>query len=124
MRLDPDLFRAILLKVEDAPPNQRPDNLMIEGWTPDEVLEHIELLEEAGLIEARILRSGSGGGRLMAAYVERLTYAGHDFLAKARDESRWKQAKSIAVEKTGSTALDVLKTVLGQLAIHALKLQG
>ena len=96
MRLDPDLVRAILLEVEAAPANRQPDKIDVDGYSDDEVLEHIELLKEAGYLDARTMRASTGGGRIMAAWVERLTWSGHEFLNDARDDTRWKQAKTIA----------------------------
>ena len=120
MKLDADLARELLLKIEGAPANHAADTPEVEGRDKDEVLEHLELLHEAGLIEAKIVRSGMGGARILAANVERLTWEGHDFLNKARQGTTWKHAKELVVAKGGPLTFDVLKAVLTKLATDAI----
>ena len=120
MKLDPDLARDILLKIEQAPPNHAPDRVEVEGRDQNEVFEHLELLHEAGLIEARIMKSGMGGARVLAVMVERLTWEGHDFLNKARQLSTWKRAKELVLSKGAPITFDVLKSVLTKLATDAI----
>jgi hypothetical protein len=74
VKLDPDLARDLLLKVDQAPPNHSAKDLQVEGRDKDEVFEHLELLHEAGLIEARIVKSGMGGARVLTVMVERMTW--------------------------------------------------
>jgi hypothetical protein len=93
VKLDPDLARDLLLKVDQAPPNHSAKDLQVEGRDKDEVFEHLELLHEAGLIEARIVKSGMGGARVLAVMVERMTWEGHDFLNKARQPSTWNEQR-------------------------------
>lgn len=119
MKLDPDLARELLLKIESTAANHPAGTPEIEGHSQDEVLEHIELLHEAGLIEARLVRSGMGGARILTATVERLTWEGHDFLNKAREASTWKRAKSLVVSKGGPLTFDILKAVLTKLVTDA-----
>jgi hypothetical protein len=40
MKLNLDLVRAILLRVEEAPPKQAVGSLHLEGYDEDEVLAH------------------------------------------------------------------------------------
>jgi hypothetical protein len=120
MKLDPDLARDLLLKIEQAPPNHAANDLQVEGRDKDEVFEHLELLHEAGLIEARIVKSGMGGARVLAVMVERMTWEGHDFLNKARQSSTWKKAKDLVVSKGAPLTFDVLKAVLTKLATDAI----
>ncbi len=115
MRLDTDLVRALLLQSEAAPPNQAP-TIDLPDYDRDAVLEHVELLRERGLIEARIVRSGSGGGRIYTAHVERLTWEGHEFLQNARNEEVWQRAKTLVREKGGSISFELFKALLVKLA--------
>ena len=121
MKLDMDLGREILRKLEDD------DKAIGHGWVEltfddrsgDEVSYHVRLLHEAGLIEARNLSVMGPTGFCWKA--ERLTWAGHQFLEASREEGLWQKAKQIAKEKAGGLSFDVLKTVLIQLAIDAAK---
>ena len=119
MKLDLDLARELLLKIESTPANRPAETPELEGHDNDQVLEHLELLHEAGLIEAKIVRSGMGGARILAASVERLTWEGHDFLNKARQASTWKRAKDMVVAKGGPLTFDILKSVLTKLVTDA-----
>jgi hypothetical protein len=51
MRIDTDLVRQILLKVEGFPFDGRFHDVKIEGRTGNEISCHVMFLDEAGLIE-------------------------------------------------------------------------
>ncbi len=84
MRLDYDLVRKIMTYVEETPPNQITKLDELDG-DRDVILEHVELLDEHGLIEARI-KKAPGSPRILAAFVVRLTWEGHEFLQNARND--------------------------------------
>ncbi len=90
MKLDPDLVRQILLKVEEFPFDGSFHDVEIEGRTEDEITYHVMLLHEAGLLEALDLSSHSG----VCWKPKRLTYNGHQFLDAARSDTVWQKAKS------------------------------
>jgi hypothetical protein len=117
MKRDMDLARRILLDVETNPKatGHGYHEVTIEGHDKTEVSYHIQLLEDAGLIEAKsVSNMDELDGR-----VKRLTHAGHDFLDASWKDSLWQKAKSIALEKTGGLSLDVLKALLVKLATDA-----
>lgn len=94
MRRDMDLIRSIMLRLEAQPePELRLTELAMEGHGDDVVLEHLVLLEEAGLVEMSVERFGSGAPPLFV--VHRITWAGHEFLETVRSDAIW--AKSIKV---------------------------
>jgi hypothetical protein len=111
MHFDPDTARNILLEAEKAPPNRSPD-VNLPQLQPDEMIEYIELLNEAGLLEAKMMRSSMGGARNYRATIERLTYEGHQFLAAARNETLWNRAKSHVLKSGGAMTIEVLKSLL------------
>jgi hypothetical protein len=112
MKRDMDLIRRLLFAIEEAPP-QGPTALEVPGFTGDEINHNLALLLEAGLIVGR--QSGELGRPTPHIRVLRLTWEGHDFLDAARDETRWKQARSLIVEKGGAFAFDVVKQLLLEL---------
>ena len=99
MRLGPDLVRAIQLTVEGAPANRMVGNMTVDGWSEDEVLEHIALLTKASYLKSKIVRVGSGRNRVYAATVDHLTWSGHESLNNARDNNRWRQDKESSWKK-------------------------
>lgn len=114
LRRDMELVREILRATEDAGP---------EGFTnrecrfPErddvEVAYHVRLLSEAGMLEGIVADSESG---LIGAYrVDRLTWAGHEFLDAARDPKLWAAAKAKIGASLSSVSVELLKTVLVEL---------
>ena len=100
MKFDPEIARALLFKIEETPANQFAGQIQLPGVDSDIVLEHLQLLAEDGLIEAKICKKRhdvgedqnilegvkadhTGRGRIAFILVERLTRPGHEFLADA-----------------------------------------
>lgn len=116
MKRDMDLVRKILLAGEQNDRWYLPE-LSIDGFTKDMVNQHIHLMVQAGLLET-IVAEFDGGRRVPQGTV--MTWAGYDFLESSRSEETWARAKHIAMS-TGGMTLDVLKAVLSEMAIHAIK---
>ena len=116
MKRDMDLIRKILLKIEESPEFSfiRPFN--IEEYDNNQVVYHIILLDEAGLIKAR---DASAGGNNYCWIPDRLSWAGHEFLEASRDERRWEKAKSMIFDKGGNLAFSLLENLLLQLMTKA-----
>lgn len=55
MKRDPDLIRDILFAVEAPPPGQHlsEQSLVLDGFSPEVIGEHVLMLSTAGFIEAR-----------------------------------------------------------------------
>ena len=117
MKLDFDLVRAILITVEESPPNSDAGTIFVEGYDEDTILEHLALLEEAGLLHASFLKVEDSDKRIYAAEVERLTWDGHQFLANARNDEVWNRTKAAVAEKGGSVSFDIFSAILTQFAL-------
>lgn len=124
MKLDLELVRTILLAVESTPANQSAGQITLPGVDEAEALEHLELLTERGLIEARITRSGIGGPRVLEVTVERLTWEGNDWLAAARNDVVWRKAMKLIKEKGPGVAFDLVKPFLVKVGLQQLGLEG
>jgi len=111
MRLNFDLVREILLAVEQAPAN-RPVKVDLQDRDRDDVLEHLELLIDNGLLKGRVMPSGMGGKRIYDIHVEGLTWKGQEFLENARNDQVWRKALALIKEKGMSASLEVLTTLL------------
>jgi len=81
-----DLIRAILLEVESRPVGQLWSAAPMLGHDQGEVVEHVRLSQESGLVEARFMTGHQ-------AVILRLTNAGHDFVEAARPQTFWQKAK-------------------------------
>ena len=122
MKLDFDLARGILLLMESKPANAHPYSVNVDGYDQDTVFEHLELLDEAGFIEANFVNSSTAPGRIYNVFVKRMTWKGHEFLDNARNDTVWSEAKSVVREKGGSFSLDLFSAVLAQVALKVLGL--
>lgn len=112
---DFDLIRAILLRAQQKEPGS--DYMSLDfglGHSKEKVYEHVALLIEAGLVVGHSVPSFGGG--ISLAEVDRLTWAGHDFVDSLADESIWLKAKEFVLKPAVSFSFDVLKEWLKQEA--------
>lgn len=112
MERDMDLARDILRAVEQGPYGAV-NNRSFVDQDPKVVAYHIELLEQAGLIEASIARANGAGA--VAANVQQLTWDGHEFLEAVRNDTIWAKAK----QKAGSASFELLLAAAIALAKQA-----
>jgi hypothetical protein len=111
MKRDMDLFRTLLLKVEEQPVNGPFTTIEVPGHSEDEVRYHVQLAQDAGFVEADFMMDGF--------IVTRMTYAGHEFLDAAREDKLWNRAKEILLRSTGTLTVEALKTALSLLMQQA-----
>ena len=118
MKRDMDLVRAILLVIKENEA-ARVDQLEISKglkkmfpngptWRGEQLIEHVQMMKEADLVEANIISPMRRGGAFTGL---RMTWHGQDFIADARKEGVWKKVR----EKYGDMSLAVLKQVLAEL---------
>ena len=91
MKRDWDLCRKILLKIEDDYIDTAIMNLTIEKYSKEEVAYHCNIMYEAGLISS--FDSKYADNRIYLFYVGGLTWEGHEFIEKIRDESFFEKIK-------------------------------
>ena len=105
MKRDMDLVRKFLIVVEDAKEPLRfgdfRDSPGAKGFSEDEILYHLRLMQAHALIDAVIEESDDGA--CVACLVYGLTWDGQDFLDALRDDSVWEKTKRAVRESlTGS----------------------
>jgi hypothetical protein len=120
MKRDLDLIRKILLAIEQKDSLQ-PQEITIDDYDPDNVAYHILLLDEAGFVKSYITEGAAGG--IEAALVGRLTWAGHEFLEMARNDTIWEKAKKFLKEKSVSIPFVLLIELLKSLVKDALEIK-
>lgn len=106
-----DLVRQILLKMEDLPMSGGWYDIRIDGRSEKEIVYHVRLMHEAGLIEAIDLTTHDG----IDWRPKRITYAGHEFLDAARSDTVWSKAKDKVMNATGTLTLEGMKTALAKV---------
>ena len=103
MKRDPELIRAILLKVEEHHDHIMPN---IGAETHYQTLSgHVNLLQDAGYLSP-------AQPTTRTTYGYRITWQGHEFLDTTRDTEIWAKTKNGA-EKLGSWSIKLL----GELAV-------
>ena len=110
MKRDMDLIRQILLDLEESGAYTNWMDIDIEAYSPEQMDYHLELLVEAGLIS--VASSERGRSRQLPV---RITWAGHEFLDAARDESRWQTVTGSAAG-TGGVPFAICKAALFRMA--------
>jgi hypothetical protein len=117
MKRDMDLFRAVLLAIEEQPfvGSGYTAKPTVAGFSEEEICYHAQLAQDAGFIEATFLP------RTTQFMVKRLTFAGHEFLDAAREDTLWNKAKEILLSKTGTLTVEGLKATLVMLIQHAIQ---
>lgn len=114
MKRDMELVRKILLEMEKQESGYAPINIVIDGYTQEQIRYHAFIMMEGGLIEG-IKRTDKSP----QVIPRRLTWSGHEFLDNARNDTVWKKAMGIVQEKGGTITV----TMLGQLLTSLMKAQ-
>ena len=120
MRRDLDLVRTILKTCADAPGPVDARVFADDAHSFDLVAYHVRIMQEAGLVEASLVRDM--GGSVVRASVGPLTWAGNDFLDAVRSDGIWSKTKQRIASTVGSASFDVVKAVAVKLATTILGL--
>ena len=107
MKRDFELVRLLLMELEGE------DRVNLSSYTREQVNYHKALVKEAGFAEGSIHYPSTHRTDVPdAAVLKRLTWEGHEFLDKAKNEKVWNKAKNIIKEKGLSLSIDALKIAL------------
>src|SRR5688572_21181749 len=103
MQRDMDLIREILFEIEAN------DSIPSFDDKDDQYLQHVLLLNEAGLIDG-ITVSVCDRGELYPQVLNRprLTWKGHEFLDSARNDTVWNSTKAKIKAALGSAGFQVV----------------
>jgi hypothetical protein len=103
MKRDMELIRRILLLVDENP-SLNPLDLEIEGKSNAEIIYHLELLDDAGLIKGNYQE-------YVTCKAHRLSWEGHEFLARVRSERHWARIKEVAAKRGEEISLRLIKAL-------------
>ena len=96
MERNMDLCRLILFKIEAEYRSTSLYNLNIDGFDLDTVAYHCKILADAGLLDS--FAPTYGDDRIYTFSVGSLTWAGHDFLDKIRENTLWNRIKDRSIK--------------------------
>lgn len=109
MKRDMDLCRLILFKIEDEYRSTALFNLQIDGYDIETIAYHCDLLFDAGLIKG--YKPTYASDEIYFFSVGALTWEGHDFLDKIRENTMWNRTKNSIKENALPMTLEVIKSV-------------
>ncbi|WP_240156734.1 MULTISPECIES: DUF2513 domain-containing protein [unclassified Streptococcus] len=113
MKRNMDLCRLILFKIEDEYKSTALSHLQIDGYDIEIIAYHCDLLFEAGLIKS--YKSTYASDKIYFFSVGALTWEGHDFLDKIRENTMWNRTKNRIKENALPMTLEVIKTIATSL---------
>lgn len=119
MKRDWEIIREILIRLDEK-------GVETHALKSEDFDEHIrsnityqvELLEEAGLVDATIIKTMTDPPDFMAF---RLTWHGHELLDAIRNDSVWNKTKQSFVSKGLSMTFDLVKSVAISIASEIMK---
>ena len=113
MKRNMDLCRLILFKIEDEYKSTALSHLQIDGYDIEIIAYHCDMLFEAGLIKS--YKSTYASDKIYFFSVGALTWEGHDFLDKIRENTMWNRTKNRIKENALPMTLEVIKTIATSL---------
>ncbi|WP_314797227.1 DUF2513 domain-containing protein [uncultured Selenomonas sp.] len=113
MKRDLDLLRDMLLRIEEAESEIENSDFNDLSDNPQIIAFHIQLLIDADFIASYDI---STLGNPNYFVIQRLTFAGCEYLDAVRDKGIWGQAKQKLSSVGGSASLDVVTSLCSALA--------
>lgn len=114
MKRDLDLIRLILLELENE------NEISFSDYTQDQLNYHKALVKEAGFADGIVHYNNTDSSDIPDfVLLKRLTWEGHEFLDKAKNEKTWNKAKSIIKDKGLTLSVEAIKIALSE-AVKAL----
>ena len=114
MKRDMNLVRDLLLLAEA----DGDDAELCSRYGREVVAGHTAILVDAGLVEGGVT-CGSDGKPIVSNII-RLTWAGHEFLDTARNDTIWNKAMATIKAKSLSVSFEILTALLKSLISNSL----
>lgn len=117
MKRDFDLIRKLLMFFEAKP---GPEHVMvppIDGFDDLTIKYHLVLLYDAGFLRCEPVTS-STSDRVIYVLPFDLTWQGHEFLEKIRNETTWNKIKETILSKGGTFAFNIINELATRLALE------
>ncbi len=109
MKRDMDLIRKILLVIEEQYVDTALYNIEVEDYNMKAIAYHCKILHDAGLISD--YDDWYADDELQGFGVSSLTWDGHEFLDKIRDNTVWNKTKTVMKEKGLPFAIETIKKI-------------
>ena len=110
MKRDFDLVRKLLVYFEEKPGPEHVKIPPIEGYDELTIKYHLVLLHDARLLRCEP-QTSSSSDRVIEVLPFDLTWDGHEFLAKIKDDGLWQKTKDTILNKGGQLTINTITTV-------------
>ncbi len=114
MKRNFDLVRKLLVYFEEKPGPEHVKIPPIEGYDELTIKYHLVLLHDAGLLRCEP-QTSSSSDRVIEVLPFDLTWDGHEFLAKIRDDGLWRKTKDTILSKGGQLTFNTITSVANML---------
>lgn len=119
MKRDMDLIRELLIYIEDHSDGLPLYDLQLEEHGIVEVAYHSRLLYEANLVSSYDQQEAED--EIIFFSVGPLTWDGHEFLEKIRQETIWNKTKEVVTKKGLPMLFDIIKNISETLISSAVE---
>lgn len=116
MKRDFELIRKLLMFFEGKQSSEHIEVPPIDGYDALTIKYHLVLLHDAGLLRCEPVRS-STSDRVIYVIPFDLTWDGHEFLDKVRNETVWRRIRDVIASKGGSVAFSVVNQLATRFAM-------
>lgn len=108
---DMELIRKILFVIEEESIDTwlHSSKIKIDGYNMKAIAYHCAILHDAGLVSD--YKGNYSNSELSFFGVGRLTWAGHEFLDKIKNDAVWNKTKGVIKEKGIPFVLDAVKEI-------------
>lgn len=114
MKRDMNLVRKILLWGEEQQEFDFHSNPKFEGYTEEEIMDHIHIMEQAGLVNF------GERAQTEAIFLRYITWSGYDFLDAVRSDEIWTRVTNLVQKYVGSVSSDVLLKIVKDYSMDKL----
>jgi hypothetical protein len=112
MKRDMELVRKLLMELADSEFYSDMGLPRLDGYEEDKIRHHALIMRDAGLLTFTEGDETVGMFGIQEDLQLRLTWAGHEFLEKARDEKTWRSVVNKTKEKTGGLSFEIIQGLL------------
>lgn len=116
MRRDLELIRKLLIFFEEKESSEYVEVPPITEYDDLTIKYHLALLHDAGLLCCEPVRS-STSDRVIYVLPFDLTWEGHEFLAKVKNDGVWNKILNVVTVKGGSLAFSVVNQLATRFAL-------
>ena len=120
MKRDFDLIRKLLIFFDEKEGPEAVEAPPIEGYEQITIKYHLILLYDAGLLRCEPVKTKKSQ-RVIYVLPFELTWTGHEFLEKIRNETTWRKILATIKDKGGALAFSVINQQATSMAIDTIK---